>query len=1177
MPNIIGEPLRPYVKSQINTRQKAHGSGVYGNRTPDQLAYLNSKTAWVKLASGVEIDNRNPSPDNETAYDRASKEGIRPGLAWNQLAKKYVLFSGISRLEGKKLIPKGNASQKNNIYDWFDGTYNITAQEEAQYSGEMGLVPMPGIIDASIKCENRGSIKKATVNIKCYSPEQFKILDLLYLRIGYTMFLEWGWAPYLKDDGTLEHDYSTLIEANGGFFNEKWKTTTYKEFLQNIEIYRKEKSGNYDGLLCRVVNFSWTFSQDGTYDIQLNLISLGDVIESLKANLTPTAELTEVILNAYKLYGDEEIDEEELKENPPAPVSNIISAYFFLQRIYLTKGDEEYWDKYECPNTFGNDIKNLPIPTVFIRPSKDIIKSLTNINQNEHDFIYFSYANLNDDETTVNDEGVYVRFGHFLEFLQDNAIFKTQKSNTRIIDIDFDEDSNKMYVFPYQVSLDPRVCLVKNSNEEEAIKSKKWLNSPNIPEWKIKDDGEPYGKIMNIYLNCNMINRIVLEKQDEKGNVSLFELLESICPEINRSLGDLNNLDVSIDEDTNTIKILDASYVPTIKPDPDPLELYGYSKDQTESNFVYDFNIKTEITNDFATMASVGSTAGGYVKGTENTMFSKWNKGLIDRFKDKYIPPSKNISDGKEEEKEPSQIYVEEFWNKRYSPFGVTAPQEDTFAVNGSEVEQEACSLDAEVIDKNISIVTEFYKYCQYRIQLEKEKYASPTTGFIPISLGLTLEGISGIKIYNFLEVSTRMLPSNYPDALKFIIKGVDHKIVDGRWETGIETVVIANNFEKDGTQVASYSFIKSVVDKVRKEGEAIARQAKIAENQANAPRPRQSQEEVIYEGDTVDQPIDVQVISETGSDLEKYMKEAAQEFFKANGETKGGCGGATYRLAERLAKKLTKKASFPGTGVGGNNAYSEVLRKHLNELGIYSQESLSPVGTGLSNEQYRTKISEITKQANYGDVLVYFATPPPKLSASKNAKFHAQIYTGNLYTNSSNSLGVAGKGWTTDNKPNYGTESVYRDAKGHPWTIYWFRIKDEYKTITMKTATEQVSGTNSSSKEDKEKSANAFNSLTYRIALIWTLKDNYSNGKPLFEKYKGINDDEDLAIKAAKAWFNKSEQQKLYQKMTYNDQDQFKKYLFELYTRTRSGGDPVTFKSYYNNDVNKRTINPDF
>jgi hypothetical protein len=199
-------------------------------------------------------------------------------------------------------------------------------------------------------------------------------------------------------------------------------------------------------------------------------------------------------------------------------------------------------------------------------------------------------------------------------------------------------------------------------------------------------------------------------------------------------------------------------------------------------------------------------------------MFSKWNKGLEDRFKDKFIPPSKNVTDGEKEEKEPSQIYVEEFWNKRYSPFGVTAPESDETDLYEQD---EACSLDQDIIDKNVSIVGEFYKYCQYLIQKKQEKYASPSTGFIPISLGLTLEGISGIKIYNYLEVSTRILPATYPDSLKFIIKGVNHKIADGRWETGIETVVIANNFKSDGSPILSYSEIKSIVLATINEGVA--------------------------------------------------------------------------------------------------------------------------------------------------------------------------------------------------------------------------------------------------------------------------------------------------------------------------------------------------------------------
>ena len=214
MPNIIGEPFPDYVNGQINIRQAAHGSGINTFRTPDQLAYLNSKTAWVKLASSVKIGKNFKS--------NSTPEGpeIVPG-SWGKLTKENVLFSGISSLSDGILTPKS------------------TVEEKYQYSSGFGFVPMPGIIDASVKCENRGSIKKATVNIKCYSPEQFRILEVLYLRLGYTLFLEWGWSNYLDNDGKLHSDYSTLIEGvvakdKSSFFDLD-TNSKYTEFLKNIE------------------------------------------------------------------------------------------------------------------------------------------------------------------------------------------------------------------------------------------------------------------------------------------------------------------------------------------------------------------------------------------------------------------------------------------------------------------------------------------------------------------------------------------------------------------------------------------------------------------------------------------------------------------------------------------------------------------------------------------------------------------------------------------------------------------------------------------------------------------------------------------------------------------------------------------------------------------------------
>jgi len=843
MPNIIGEPFRPYVSNQITQRQKAHGSGTLGtSRTPEQLSYLNSKTAWVKLASGIKIGSKFPS---ETGIKASS---------WATLAKQYVLFSGMSQLKDGKLNPRTK------VYGNGTGIYDVNLA--GNNSSEFGLVPMPGITDAEIKCVNRGSIKKATINFKCYSAEQFRILDVLYLRIGYTMFLEWGWSPFLDNNGNLISDYSTLIESKEGFFNDKWKKSSYQGFLPQIEQYRADKSGNYDGLLCKVTNFSWDFNQDGSYNIQLNLISLGDVVESLTLNTTPPSKISDFINAAYKIYNDEAEDPSAEGSSsgkvPPGPVGNWLSAYFFIQKLYLiNEANNEYWKANDCISTFSSKKTPIPVRTKFIKkPSKEaeltafstnertsystleqkseLIQNISeeggfifaegsvqnsdgsgilahskkftlnfDSNQGKHDFVYFSYNTLEDDEDLLNEDGFYIRFGHLLDFIRTQLLFKLKSTDTPIIQINNNTKDNKMYIFPYQVSLDPRVCIVRN--DTEPINTKEYHTK--LPHWK---SASGFGYTMNIYLNCNMVSRILNEKQDDEGNISLFEVLQTICNELNTALGGVNNLEPVLDEDTNTLSILDASYAPPAKKTY-TFELFGYNKSQTQSNFVRNFAIKTEITNDFATMASVGSTAGGYVKGVENTMFSKWNKGLIDIFKEEFLPAVGSATT--KDEKDPSNLYVQEFWNKRFASFGLTAPQDIPSDVGTPD----ACAISGEIIDKNVKTVSEFYKYCQSRIQLIESRYASPTAGFIPISLSLTFDGMSGIKIYNAVNVNTSFLPKRYPESLNFIVKGVNHKLSGHDWETSIDTVVIAQNTDKDGKPFLSYKQIKSEVKKIIK------------------------------------------------------------------------------------------------------------------------------------------------------------------------------------------------------------------------------------------------------------------------------------------------------------------------------------------------------------------------
>jgi putative chitinase len=373
-------------------------------------------------------------------------------------------------------------------------------------------------------------------------------------------------------------------------------------------------------------------------------------------------------------------------------------------------------------------------------------------------------------------------------------------ANQKLLKIDSEVFENLMYNIPFQVSLDPQVCLVNGLDEE--VGTKKYYNQ--LRRWKHPNKpGAAF--IMNIYIHHQFIDNCLNENLDEKGNLSIFNFLNSICVGLNKALGGVNGLETIIDAEEATIRIIDTHYYEK-QPRKYGLELYGYNtnnnpstnKPYNTSNFVRNFNLKTEITPEFASMASISSTAGGYVKGVENTMFSKWCWGLTDRLQPEVSAPiSTGYSSSRDEVKE---TYLRKFWWAHNSAFGM---------------KDSAIELDPQIIENNVAIVSEFYKSIQSEIQIRYSgSYASPTNGFIPISLGVTMDGIGGIKIYNELNVATRFLPQNYPDNLHFIIKGVNHKLSNSDWETSVETVVIANGDGENQKQIP-YEELRSEVLKI--------------------------------------------------------------------------------------------------------------------------------------------------------------------------------------------------------------------------------------------------------------------------------------------------------------------------------------------------------------------------
>jgi len=411
----------------------------------------------------------------------------------------------------------------------------------------------------------------------------------------------------------------------------------------------------------------------------------------------------------------------------------------------------------------------------------------------------------------------YLRFGALLQFLVDNIIPTTTDSDsTPMFKINTEPWYSYMYSLPNQISLDPRVCLVRNSQFNTEKGNIKILNEipyffKEIDNPRSINKSENSAYSLNIYLNFNFILECL--KSDEKGNVSVYELISNICTGLNKALGGINNLEPIIDEETNTLQIIDTTPIPGHSAAANfkgyLLQIYGYDKIDNDyiSNFVRKVDLKTAITPEYATMITVGATAGGYVKGTEATAFSKWNTGLVDRFKEKFIPPTKTKETTETDEKDPAIMYADEFVSQKgfSSRYGWTSLNPNfKFSDN--------------FIEKNISTVTEYYKWLIAK-NAEDSTVSGGTVGFIPFKLGLTLDGISGIKIYNVLRVNTEFLPKAYGKSVDLIITGVSHRLNNNDWETSIESTVMPKTGEMASVAITAEQAATTLSNATGKKG----------------------------------------------------------------------------------------------------------------------------------------------------------------------------------------------------------------------------------------------------------------------------------------------------------------------------------------------------------------------
>ena len=806
MSNIIGEGFPKEIIEQIKTRQSIIGSV---NRTNEQLTFFNTKTGWCKLVSSVKIIKKlrdiPVDPDND------------------KLASRFVLFNGTTNES-----PTKGASETYQRGGIWPGTGNSNAYAYGIGGTNYGLRPMPGIISATIKTESNGSIKSASIVLQANNREQFDIIDVLYMRLGFTMLLEWGNSSYFETP-------EKYIADNKNSLADKFLTggLQYNTALDIINNKRLKSCGNYDAMIGTVVNFSWTFTKDGKYDITLKLIGAGAIIESLKINtlLPDNTSISPSPTIFENIVGKTQPDLSQLTEGELAQQNQIERSEEEKKPIQeanakFNQSIESFKYAHQIGKYFYLKFQELKPPVTPTNPSNGIALLKDAKDNNKINFFSQTYKS-----TQVSTGGkvtpvmYYIRLGHFLEYLQTNITPEIDNGGTPSPQLKYftDYKKNIIYLNPYQISNDPGVCIFNTTiptfdNAENTIE---YSFAPGTEQFKYElvGDNTRYGYIMNSYFNMEWIlKQLNALKSVDTGKVTLLDLLKALCEGWNISTGNSSMLFPTIDIDTTEVRITDQTSLPNrdkilvnlgLSTEQASFDTYGYNNWNTGSKqsggFIRDLSFQTSVAPNLVNMITIGATQNGYVVGQEATALSRMNNGLLDTFKPKISSPNTTKNDvsystGSLNEDYQNTILAYITFIQSLGSKNNTYPTYNTEAI--TNFIQTAVSLTeydqaAQTIANNLGISKEeaaTKTKDEIEAQTNDKLSSSPNSGFLPFNLSITMDGLSGMKIFQKYTADVDFMPKNYPTSLEFIINGISNTIQNNEWTTTLDSFAIPKN-----------------------------------------------------------------------------------------------------------------------------------------------------------------------------------------------------------------------------------------------------------------------------------------------------------------------------------------------------------------------------------------------
>ena len=311
------------------------------------------------------------------------------------------LISGTIDFKGNPIYSLGG----NRIAGGYDDIYTNRNTSEAKNNR-----PIPGV--KSVSATFQGGLKahrEATINWVCWSFEDLDRLMPHFLAHGKTIMIQWGWV---YDTSALTR-IDSFVTSTNNIREDAFNSNHLEDVINN--------NGDYDMMTGVIKNFTFTARQDGGFDCETIITSVGiNLLNSTEGTISSidpfiTYDLTKTVTynkesekTEYKIKQAKEQAYEDGEDSKLIRLNSTVSLKIFLKNIdnYIYKQlKENDYNSYEETKGYSQYTYDFKIG---YKPNKYI-----------HSFTVMSNDYMQAAKVT-NQENVWVRWGWF----EDNILSK---------------------------------------------------------------------------------------------------------------------------------------------------------------------------------------------------------------------------------------------------------------------------------------------------------------------------------------------------------------------------------------------------------------------------------------------------------------------------------------------------------------------------------------------------------------------------------------------------------------------------------------------------------------------------------------------------------------------------------------------------------------------------------